>query len=143
MFLNSHPPNSVLQFTAYAKGEENTYRSVRLRSSIGRASNPSGKGSRGASSSSLSSSLETDEAAEGASGTSGIVSSVCNFERGLEVDGSKREKERAPLSPGLSGEEDRREGDEELDGSGTIIWSMLLSAIGKGMISETKRWEGN
>ena len=140
MFLNSHPPNSVLSFTACSKGKGSTYRSVRLRSSIGRSSNPSGKGSGRVSSSSLSSSLETDEAAEGASETSGIVSSVCNFERGFEVDGSNREKERAPLSPGLSGEEDRRDGDGELlvDGSGTIIWSMLLSATGKCMISETK-----
>lgn len=48
-----------------------------------------------------------EEASETGSVASGIVSSVARRERGLVVDGSKRENERAPRSEGLSGESDR------------------------------------
>lgn len=103
-------------------------RSVKLSSSMGSSSNPSGKlvddGSFPGSSSSCSS--MGDGVSETVFDISGIVSSPPSRERGLVVDGSRRENERAPRSEGRSGEADLIEEVAEADcWSGTGLNNIL------------------
>lgn len=97
------------------------YRSVKPSNSVGRSSNPSGKVVDGGifSPSSSSSSSIGDEVSETTSKISGIVSSVASRESGFVVEGSRREKERAPRNEGRSGEEDRMDELAEAVCSGT------------------------
>lgn len=92
-----------------------------MSSSAGSSSNPSGKVVEDGifSPSSSPSSSTGDEASETASGTSGIVSSVASRESGFVVEGSRREKERAPRNEGRSGEADRIDEPAEAVCSGT------------------------